>query len=201
MHQDRLSQPKARMMWTCSGMDGQPLRAADDVRDFHHVVIHHRGQVIGRQAIRFEQDGIIEGGVFGGDGTAQQVVVVIEPSFGILKRITYFSPRRPGGEPPRDQDCGRCHHSADFACSSSAPGGLCPAARGAETGKGMPSSTSFQAYVLVDLAPLGLAVGTIRTADIRAFVIVDAQPVQAVDQFLFRARDSSVSGRYLRCAG
>ena len=57
-------------------------------------------------------------------------VVVIEPSFGILKRMTCLSPLRRAGGLHRDPGYGRCRHSADCACSSSAPGGPYPAVPG-----------------------------------------------------------------------
>lgn len=38
---------------------------------------------------------------------------------------------------------------------------------------------------LVDVAALALAVGTVRTTDVRAFAPVDAQPAQCVEDLLF----------------
>ena len=36
----------------------------------------------------------------------------------------------------------------------------------------------------VYLTPFGLAIGAVRAADIRTFVIIHAQPMQTVDQLL-----------------
>jgi hypothetical protein len=38
----------------------QPFRAAHDVRDLHFVVIHDGGEMIGRQAVGFEDDVVVE---------------------------------------------------------------------------------------------------------------------------------------------
>ena len=38
----------------------QPLVAAQDVRDLHEVVVDHVGEVIGREAVRLEQDRVAD---------------------------------------------------------------------------------------------------------------------------------------------
>ena len=109
----------------------------------------------------------------------------MEPSLGILKRMTCFSPAR-----------ARRRASSGIQVAAGAIvarvllvlhlllADLVQPFRGAETRKGMPQIDQFPGIFVVDGAPLGLAIRAVRTADIRTFVIIHAQPVQAVDQFL-----------------
>ncbi len=39
---------------------GQPLRGAEDVRDFHQVIVDHNGKVIDGQAVGFDQDIVVQ---------------------------------------------------------------------------------------------------------------------------------------------
>ena len=52
---------------------GQPLRAADHMRDLHQMVIHHRCQVVKRQSIGFKQHIIIDVAVLNRDIAAQVI--------------------------------------------------------------------------------------------------------------------------------
>ena len=49
-------------------------QSREDVRDLHLVIVHHCSQMIGGQAIRFQQDIIIEILVLGNDITAQVIM-------------------------------------------------------------------------------------------------------------------------------
>ena len=51
-----------------------PLLAAQDVRDLHQVIVHHHGQVIGRQPVALEQHRVHDAGVLHGDVAADDVV-------------------------------------------------------------------------------------------------------------------------------
>ncbi|MCY1279971.1 hypothetical protein D9M71_54020 [compost metagenome] len=55
---------------------------------------------------------------------------------------------------------------------------------GAETGEGVALVHQFLGILLVDLATLALAIGTMRAADIRAFVPLDAEPAQGIEDLL-----------------
>ena len=46
----------------------------------------------------------------------------------------------------------------------------------------------FPGIFMVDGLTLGLPVGGIRSADVRAFIIIDPQPVQSLDQLLLGIR-------------
>ncbi len=50
----------------------------------------------------------------------------------------------------------------------------------------------FPGVLVVDLAALGLTVGTVGAANVGPFVVVNAKPVQAFDQFLLRAGDGAL---------
>lgn len=58
------------------GSRGQPLFPADDMSDFHLVVVHHRGQMISGKAIRLENDLVIHLGAVKAHMAAHQVVKV-----------------------------------------------------------------------------------------------------------------------------
>ena len=67
VHPDRLFPPKRVVNVSVQREGWQPLRGPDGVRDLHQMVIHHHCQVIDRQAVRFDQDGVIQCGIFDRD--------------------------------------------------------------------------------------------------------------------------------------
>ncbi len=62
----------------------------------------------------------------------------------------------------------------------------------AEAGIGVPLFDQFLCILGVDLAAFGLPVGTIRAANVGAFVIVEPEPAQAVHDLLLRAGDGAL---------
>ncbi len=113
---------------------------------------------------------------------------VIEPSLGILKRMTCRSPR--------------LHTGGSLAGIQVAAGAIVkrrelelvlllaqlfqPLGR-AEAVIGMAALDQLAGILLVDLFALGLVIGGIWPADAGTFVPFQAQPVQAVDQLFFCA--------------
>ncbi len=61
----------------------------------------------------------------------------------------------------------------------------------------MPILDQFACPRRVDLPALSLPVGSVRAADIRALIIVQAKPVQAIHDLLLRARHGSLNVRIL----
>ena len=55
------------------GRARKPFFAADDVGDLHEMVVDHVGEVVGRQAVGFHQDLVVEDGGVDGDGAADGV--------------------------------------------------------------------------------------------------------------------------------
>ncbi len=117
--------------------------------------------------------------------------MVIEPSFGILKRITYFSPAATRRRASPGSKSGRFHRNAGFASSPFAPCALFP---------GVPEYKNMGRHARVlrvsrhirGRFPCARSGGKVRWVrrcpDLHRSSV---QPVQPVDQFLFPPQDKS----------
>ena len=73
MHPDRLLPAHRFVERDVARRAGQPFLAADHVRDLHLVVVGHRGEVVGREAVPLQQHVVVEQLVAELDRAAQLV--------------------------------------------------------------------------------------------------------------------------------
>ena len=64
-----------------------PLLAAQDVTDRHQVIVDDVGEVIGRVAVRLEQDQVFQVGILEDDLARRRSTTGVSPASGMRKRI------------------------------------------------------------------------------------------------------------------
>ena len=162
-----------------------PLFGADDIGDAHEVIVDDVGQVVGGEAVAFEQDLVVDVGVVEGDVAAQ---FVAEGGAGLLRDLEPNGVGFAGGELGVDLLGGEIAGMAAvfgrlfgghlcFALGFELFGGLEGVVGGAvgEQDLGMPA---------VDVSALGLAVWAVRATDVGAFIPREADPAQRVKDHL-----------------
>ena len=188
MHPGGLFPPEGAVDVNVQGEGRQPFGAAQHVGDFHQVVVHHRGQVIERPAVGFDQDVIVQLVVAVGDVAADDIVAGDGAFAGHLEANDM---RFPGGDAGSGLLRGDVPAMAVVARLLFA--GLLfgaqfrEALRGAEAGVGVAALHQSLGVLEVDFLALRLAVRAVRTAYIGAFVPFQPQPAQAVHKFLLGA--------------
>ena len=153
--------------------------------DLHVVVVHNRGQVIGGEAVALEQHVVVEQGVLEGDFAAQ---LVVDDGLALRRH----------GEADDVLDAGADAESAAAALSAARPLGLLPrfaqrvqALRGAVAAVGLALVEQPIGRLDVERQPLGLAVGAVRPADVGAFIPVQTEPAQRVEDQFFGSLDGA----------
>ena len=171
-----------------------PLLAAQDVADRHQVVVDDVGQVIGRVAVRLEQDQVFEVGVLKDDLAAQEIH---DPGLTVQRHAEANGEGHPGGEIRLDLLRGEIAAEAVVARRFLARRLLLPhllqALRRAEAAVGMPARQQSRGVLPVEVGPLTLAIGTERAADVRPLVPIEAEPAQDIDDSLLGPFDVAVA--------
>ncbi len=153
--------------------------------DAHQVVIDHVGQEVGGQAIGLHQHLHVHAVPRDLDVAAEHVRNHADALGGHLHADDMGLARC---DARGRLLAGKVHAVAVIARGFLALGllgtQLVQALGGAEAGEGMVLVHQLLGVLLVDLAALALAVGTMRAAHIRALVPLDAQPAQGVEYLL-----------------
>ena len=178
----------------------QPLLATDDVRNFHQMVVHDVGQVIGREFVgRLVKDLVIQNGGINDHIATDQVGHM--HVFVRLNLETHYI-LRPRAEQSIHLLLGQRQRIAHLHTR----GGII-----LEVGnllalglqllrriKGQVSLVRIQQFLhilLINIAAFGLTIGTVISAEADSFVKPDAQPLERLQDILLRARNKTVAVR------
>ena len=166
-----------------AGDAGQPFLGAQDMADLHQVVVGYYGQMVGGKAIGFEQDEIVEEVVLPLDFVADQVVQAGKTGVG-GSEADYG--RSPGGFQAAAFRSGQGAATAVVA-EMGRFGAFLFRAEGEEPFDGAVATVgvalgnqAFRVFV-VDGEAFRLEVGAEIAADPGAFVPINIQPIQAVE--------------------
>ena len=164
-----------------------PFFAAHHMGDAHQMVIDDIGQMVGRQAVRLHQHLHIDDGIFKFDFAAQRILHDAFPfgrdfhaddmadAFGIQLGAVGIGQRQAGAVIFRrllGGDLVPPHRGQLFRCAIAF--------------ERMAVGQQPVAMFGVDRAAFRLAIGSVRTADVRTFIPAQAQPAQRIQDHLFR---------------
>ncbi len=171
---------------------------ADYMRNFHQVVVHHVGKIVGGEAIGFEQHLVIELFVLNGDVPIDMIIITADAfQRNALAHDRHQSFREAG-----------CHllRSQVAAWVAVAFHAFIAGFEGrfvfltAEAVVGMSTRNQLLRIVFINWQALTLHIRAKTAVLIRPFIIADArQGKPAIDRATASGRCGS--GRYLRCAG
>ena len=159
-----------------------PLLAADDVADPHEVVVDDDRQVVGGEAVRLEQDLVVEAGEVEADLTPQQVGHGAGALAGDLHADDAGLARRPApaAVPGVGAALGLVGGRLSGLLARGPPGGQLPGGR--EGVVGVSGLDEGLRGLPVAVEALALPVGARGAAHVGALVPVEPQPAQGVDQ-------------------
>ena len=164
--------------------------------DAHHVIIHHRGQMIKSPPVGLQNNGIFQLTVIDGNITAQHVMYHRRPFMRNLQpnhmRFTRGNPAF--GLIQRDIAAVPVI-MRKFIIFSLLFAHLFQTFRRAETIVCRAHFNQLFGHFLIDFFPLCLTIRAVRAAYIRTLIPLDPQPVQTVNDFLLRSRDITCAVR------
>ncbi len=161
------------------GRGGEPLLSADDVGDPHQVIVDHIGQVVGGEAIGFQQNLIVNLGVFEAHLAAQTIhhdgLAGFRHSQADDKRLARGGPR------VRDSRVQAATvpvvaHEVRLALLLGAQ--LVQSLGGAEAAVGRAGCDQVGDLASVNVSALGLAIGAVGAAHVGPFVPGKPYPAQ-----------------------
>jgi hypothetical protein len=168
------------------GQRRDPLLGADDVGDAHEVVVHHVGQVVGRETVGFQQHLVVDLAPVEGDGPAEFVGDgdVASVRHGQADHVLLTG--GPSGRSLLGRDAAAQTVVAELELLGLlVRAELLEALAGAEARVGVAGGHQLLDMLAVDLRPLALAIRPLGTALVGALVPLQAQPSQGlVDHLL-----------------
>ena len=158
------------------------LAAADNVRDAHEMVVHHVRKVVGRKSVALDQHLIVKIGVRRGDVAED---LVMERRFALVGDLLADDPRHTGVETALHLLRGKL--AAGVVLTGEVAGILLGLGLVAEAVIGVTALHKALGVREIRVAPLGLDVGTDRTADVGTLVVVETAVAQRFINDLDRA--------------
>ncbi len=161
------------------GRARQPLFAAEDVRDFHEMIVHDVGQVVRRQTVRLHEHLHVDALILELDGAAAQILDDARP---FVRHPEPQDVRLTGGLAARDLL--RRIGEAQPVVARRLAGGplrnahLLESLGRAETFERVPLCEQLRSVFAIDGGALALTIRPVRTADVRTLVPRKPAPAQ-----------------------